>query len=1013
MKRLLQVTGLLFCLLFCKASFAQESVSGRVTDDAGAGVEGASVTQQNTSNGTLTDSAGNFTITMRPGASRNLQISSIGFAITTVTPVNGTANASMQRTSSTNSEVVVVGYTSQRRTTITGAVSTVNMGDADKRRIPDVSQLLQGQVAGVQVTQSTGAPGDPISIRIRGEGTIGNNSPLYIIDGVPSRDITFLAPSDIQSISVLKDASAAAIYGSRASAGVVVITTKAGRAGRTQVDINYFNGIQKVVNLPTLMNSDQYLDRQAAAWTNSGYTGENPYATLKAGGNYVNTDWLNELFTTGHSQNLQVNASGGSDKVQFLLSGAAYKQNGIVVYNNDQYQRLNFRANINANLTDRLRIGTNLQLSYAIQDKLSSSGDAPGLIRHSLIRPPVIPVYKDPSDPTYNPEDPFTDLPFFANPWSNADNRYEFSLNPVAAAKYTNDKRSDYKTFGNIYAEYGFLRDKELKFRSNVGLELDMTHNKAFAKNFGDIDGNSAYPGTGRQNRPTSLNENRGTEYTVTWNNTLNYTKTFGKHSINALVGTEYITNHSEVLGASRQIFDFSDPSFQYIDYGGVANLYNGGNASEWALFSYFGSATYSYDNRYMVTANLRADASSRFPKNNQWGYFPSVSAGWVLSNEAFMKDVNWLSYMKIRGSYGQLGNQEIDNYIYLTTYVRNGDQFVKSRYGNDNVKWETTNQADVGIDIGFLKNRVSLSLDYFDKRTSDILLPISLPSFVGRVSPTSVNAGDVSNKGFEASLSLRNAGRAFSYSFNANVSTLKNNVIKLAPTYPYIQGDVYRTAPGHSLASYYGYVADGIYQNQKEIDENLSPAGAAGIKPGFIRFKDLNGDGVINDNDRTYLGNSIPELYYGFTLTLGYKGFDLSALFQGVGEVYRYNDARQITDYDSRPFNHSTDIINSWSGEGTSNTIPIATFEDNGSSKKSSIFVENASYFRFKNLEVGYSFPSFGKTGIKGLRLYVSSQNIFTVTRYKGLDPESTDLLDKGTYPQSQAFLFGVNVKL
>ena len=1013
MQRLLQVTALLTCLLFYRVSFAQETVNGKVSDDANAGLGGVSVVQQNTSNGTITDSSGNFTLVLRPNGSKVLKLSAIGFAPATISFTGAPVNAVMQRTSSTMDEVVVVGYTSQRRTTVSGAVSTVNMGDAEKRRVPDVTQALQGQVAGVQVTQSTGAPGDPISIRIRGEGTFGNNSPLYIIDGVPSRDITFLAPSDIQSISVLKDASAAAIYGSRASAGVVVITTKAGRVGRTNVDINYYNGIQKAANLPTLMNSNQYLDRQEAAWNNSGYTDPNPYTALKQKGGYANTDWLNELFTTGHSQNLQVNASGGSDKVQFLLSAAAYKQNGIVVYDNDQYQRLNLRANINANITERLRIGTNLQLSYAIQDKLSSSGDAPGLIRHALIRPPVISVYKDPSDPTYNPDDPFTDLPFFANPWDNNSNHFEFTLNPVAAAYYTNDKRSNYKTFGNVYAEYGFLQNKELKFRTNVGFDLNFTHNKAFGQNFGDIDGNSAYPGTGRQNRPTSLNENRGQEYTITWNNTLNYVKTFGKHSINALVGTEYITNHSEVLGASRQIFDFNDPAFQYIDYGGVANLYNGGNAAEWALFSYFASATYSYNNKYMLTANMRADASSRFPKNNQWGYFPSVSAGWRIGQESFMQNIAWLSDMKIRASYGQLGNQEIPNYAYLTTYTRNGDQFVKSRYGNEDLKWETTSQADVGVDIGLLKNKIYLSLDYFDKTTSDILLPISLPSFVGNVSPTSINAGKVNNKGFEASLSLKNAGRAFSYSVNANVSTLMNKVVKMSPNFPYIIGDVYKTAPGYSLATYYGYVADGIYQNQAEIDKTLSPAGAAGVKPGFIKFKDLNGDGVINDNDRTYLGNSIPKLSYGLALSLGYKGFDLSALFQGVGGVNRYNDSKQITDYDSRPFNHSTAIINSWHGDGTSNTIPIATFQDNGSSKKSSIFVEDASYFRFKNLEIGYSFPNFSKAGIKGLRLYVSSQNIFTVTKYTGLDPESTDLLDKGTYPQSQAFLFGINVNL
>lgn len=1014
MQRLLQVAAFLLCLLFYQGSFAQETVTGTVTDDAGMPLTGVSVVQQNTSNGAITDSAGNFTITLRPGGSRMLEISSIGYAPLTF-PVSGnTVTAVMRRTSSTVDEVVVVGYTSQRRTSITGAVSTVDMEDTEKRRVANVTQALQGQVPGVQVTQSTGAPGDPISIRIRGEGTIGNNSPLYIIDGVPSRDITFLAPSDIQSISVLKDASAAAIYGSRASAGVVVITTKSGRTGRTEVDINYFTGIQKASNLPTLLNADQYLAKVEEAWNNSGYTGNNPYTAFKAANSYANTDWLNELFEPGHSQNLQVTASGGSEKVQFLLSGAAYKQNGIVVYDNDQYQRLNIRANINANMTDRLRIGTNLQLSYAVQDKLSSSGDAPGIIRHALIRPPVIPVYKDPTDPTYNPADPFTDLPFFTTPWNNADNIFEFSSNPIALAFYTNDKRSNYKTFGNVYAEYAFLKNKELKLRSNVGVDLNFTHNKAFNKNFGDKDGggNSLDAGTGRQNRPTSLNENRGEEITVTWNNTLNYINTFGKHSINALVGTEFITNSSNSIGASRQRFDFTNPAFQYIDYGGTTGLYNGGSGAEWALFSLFGSATYSYNNRYMLTANLRADASSRFSSENQWGYFPSVSAGWRLSEEAFMQNLTWLSDMKIRASIGRLGNQEIANYAYLTLLTRTGDQYLVSRYGNPDLKWETTSQRDIGVDFGLFKNRIYVTVDYFNKTTTDILLPISLPSLVGNVSPTFVNAGEVSNKGLEASLSVRNSSRNFRYEVNGNISTLINRVENLHPNLPSLIGDVYKTAPGHSLASYFGYVAEGIYQDEEEINKHLSPSAAAAVKPGDIRFKDLNSDGTINDNDRTYLGNSIPKLFYGLTISLGYKGFDLSALFQGVGGVYRYNDAKQITDYDSRPFNHSTAVLNSWNGAGSSNTVPRATFNDNGSSKKSSIFVEDASYFRFKNLEIGYTFPNFAGVGIKALRVYFSSQNLFTITSYTGLDPESTDLLDRGTYPQSQAFLFGVNVK-
>ncbi len=1012
MKRLLHVFKLLACLLLYQSGMAQETVTGRVADSTGAGLPGVNVVQRSTANGVITDSSGSFQLVLQAGAPKLLDISSVGFATLSV-PYTGTVlDMVLRRAGGALDEVVVVGYSTQRRTAITGAVTSVNIGDLEERRVPNVAQALQGQVAGVNITQSTGAPGDPISIRIRGEGTIGNNSPLFIIDGVPSRDISFLAPSDIQSMTVLKDASAASIYGSRASAGVIVITTKSGRRGRTSLDIDYFSGVQKVANLPKLLNGQQYMDKMEEAWNNSERTGTNPYTADKTARNLANTDWLNELFELGHSQNLQLTASGGTDKVQFLLSAGAYQQNGIVVYDNDRFKRLNLRANINANLTGRLSIGTNLQLSYVSQDALSSRGDAPGIIRHALIRPPVLPVYKDPSDPTYSVEDPFTDLPFYTTPWDNNANSYEFSSNPVALAYFTNDKRNSFKTFGNVYAEYAFLQNKELRFRSNVGVDLNFTHNKAFRQNFGDDNGSGSGldRGNGRQNNPTNLDENRGEEVTITWNNTLNYSRTFDRHSVSGLVGSEFIKNRASSIGASRQRFDFIDPQFQYIDYGGIANLYNGGSGGEWSLLSFFGSATYMYNSKYILTGNLRADASSRFGENNKWGYFPSVSAGWRISTEDFMQNISWLSDLKLRASVGRLGNQEIGNYSYATIMRREGDRFVVDRYGNPDVKWETTTQRNIGFDMALLKSRISLSVDYFDKNTSGILLPLGLPITVGNANPSFVNAAEVNNKGIEIALGVRSGGGSFSYSVNANLATVTNRVEALHPKLPNITGDVYRTEPGRPLSSFYGYVMEGIYQTQDEIISHLKGTTNPSAKPGDIRYKDINGDGIINDNDRDYLGSSIPKLSYGLNASAGYKGFDLSVLFQGVGGANIYNDGRQITDYDSRPFNHSVETLDSWKGPGTSNTIPRSTFQDNGSSRKSSIFVEDASYLRLKNLELGYTLPRFA--GIQNIRVYVSAQNLITITNYTGLDPESTDLLDRGTYPQSIAVLFGLNVK-
>lgn len=1004
------------------SALAQVKLSGKVTDENQQPFPGVVVQQLNTPNKTATDANGAYVITLLPDGPKSLVFNYVGYLPVTL-PYTGNAllNLSMKPSVSDLNEVIVVGYTSLRKNTISGAMGNLNVGDGEKRRVPDVAQMLQGQVSGVQVTQSTGAPGDPINIRIRGENTIGFNSPLFIVDGTPTLDISFLNPSDIKSLSVMKDAASAAIYGARAAGGVVQITTKQGVANRSTLELSYYNGIQKVTNLPTLLNTAQYLSKQEQAWKNGGKPDPNPFTAAKGRTDLADTDWLNELFETGRSQNAQLTASGGSDQVQYLLSGAYYKQNGIVVYNHDQYERFNFRANINAKLTDRFKIGTNLQMSTAKQDWLSSKGDAPGIIRHALLRPPVLSVFKDPSDPTYKADNPFTDLPFYKFNSSNGgwDQNFERTSNPIALAYFANDKRNNVKTFGNAYAEYAFLGDKSLTLRTNLGVDLNFLHNKAFLQNFGDDDNNDPNevdPGAGRQNRPNGLNEERGEELNLTWNNTLNYVKTIDKHAINGLVGTEYIKNKASGLSASRKRYDYTTNSFQYIDFGSSArDLWNGGNASEWALFSVFASGTYVYDSRYMLTANLRGDASSRFGENKQWGYFPSVSAGWAISEESFMKEVKWISNLKLRASTGKLGNQQIPNYAYLSTMIKDGEGYSLNRYGNPDLKWETTSQQNIGLDFNLFSNKLALSADYFVKTTSDILLQLSLPEMVGSVSPTYVNAGKVRNKGFEFSASYRNAIGDFNYSLSGNMATLNNKVIQLHPNVPTLSGPFTRTVPGQPLNAFYGYKMEGIYQTQTEVTQHLSGTSNPSQVPGDIKFADLDGNGQINDNDRTFLGNPIPKFSYGINLSGGYKGFDFSVFMQGVQGIDKYNDAKKITDFDSRPFNSSVAVLQSWNGPGTSNTMPRVSTTDTGVSRVSSLFVEDASYFRIKNVELGYSFGDLmkkTKLGVKDVRLYVSGQNLYTSTKYSGLDPESIDQVDMGTYPQSRAFLFGVNVK-
>ncbi|HEY4154198.1 MAG TPA: SusC/RagA family TonB-linked outer membrane protein, partial [Puia sp.] len=689
-----------------------------------------------------------------------------------------------------------------------------------------------------------------------------------------------------------------------------------------------------------------------------------------------------------------------------------------------KYQRVNFRANINANLSDRLRVGVDLSLSNAIQDKLSSSGDAPGVIRHAMLRPPVLGVYKSPDDPTYSASDPYTDLPFYADnlaanggTWNGAQNFFEFDMNPIAIVHYTDNTLNTFRTFGNVFAEYSLLRDKSLKFKTNLGVDIAFNHNKDFEQNFGDDDGaGGVYAGMGRNNRPNSLNELRGQTNTFTFSNTLNYQKTLnGKHSINAILGEESISSRYDFISGSRINYDNSTDPFRYLDNGSTTLINNSGTQpNNWNLVSFFGSVTYGYDNRYFLTATAREDGSSRFGPSNKWGFFPSVSGAWVVSQEKFMQNLDWISSLKIRGSWGVSGNQEIPNDAYQTVVTQVGGVVNKIRYGNPDVKWESTTQTNIGLDLGVLNNRITLNADYFNKNTDDILLAVPLPAVsVGVIESTYINSGSVNNKGIELGLRYQNFDHAFKYSVSANGATLKNVVTRLYTFVPNIIDNINntKTQAGHPINAYFGYQFDGIYQNTAEISKTLFTS-TNGVQPGDIKFKDINGDGQIDANDRTFIGNPVPKFTYAFSFNAEYKHFDFSFLFQGVSGVDRYLDLKQILNYDTRPFNSTTAVLGAWTGEGSTNSTPRLSFNDVGGSKISSIFVEDASYGRLKNIELGYTLNLPGAR-IKSLRFYVSGQNLITVTKYTGLDPESTSLKDQGTYPQMRAFIFGAKINL
>ncbi|TCK57439.1 TonB-linked SusC/RagA family outer membrane protein [Flavobacterium sp. 90] len=1017
----------LFGMIMLGGIIQAQTIKGTVSDVDGS-MPQVNVNEKGTSNYATTDLDGNYTI-KTTSANTVLIFSYIGYQTQEVSVAGKTeVNVTLTTDTNTLNEVVIVGYTSEKKSAITGAVATVDMAELSKTKVADVGQALQGQVAGVSVSANTGAPGDGLKIRIRGEGTLGNNEVLYVVDGVATRDISFLNMSDVKSMTVLKDAAATAIYGSRAAGGVVILTTKSGIKGRSNIDVEYYSGTSFATNLPKMLNANQYLTVMDQAWHNSNNNPANapsPYSIDRANGKVngiplSDTNWLKQLFGAGKTDNVQLSFSGGSEKTQYLISGGYFGQNGIVVGDKDTYQRINFRANINTEVTDRFKVGTNFQITSSKQDKMSSSGDAPGVIRHALLRPSVLGVYKDVNDPTYKANNPYTDLPFYLNnnPNGGWSRNYELTSNPIAIVNYTDDVRSLFKTFGNVYGEYTFLADKSLKFRSNFGAEIAFDHNKAFGQNYGDDsdnDPNELYPGQGRQNRPSNLNENRGEATTFTFTNTLNYTKTLAeKHSINALLGEETVNFNQSAVGGSRTNYNNTSDPFRYLDYGSDTDKNSSGSAQMWNLISFFGSANYGYDNKYYVSGTVRADGSSRFGPNNKWGFFPSVSGGWLMSREKFMESTKWISNLKWRASWGQSGNQEIPNNAYETLVTETGGIIKVIRYGNPDLKWETTTQTNFGLDLGVFENKLTFTVDYFDKTTNDILLAVGLPSAtVGQINKTYVNAGIVSNKGFEFGANFQNNDHEFKYGISGNIATLKNNVEKLQQYVTEITDDKThtKTVVGQPISSYYGLKFDGIYQNQAEINSTLY-SNTNGVKPGDIKFKDLNGDGQIDANDRAFIGSPIPKITYGFSFNAEYKRFDMSLLFQGVSGVDRYNDLKQILDYDSRPFNSTTAVLNAWNGEGTSNTTPRNTMNDNGGSQISSVFVEDASYLRLKNLEIGYTLdPKI--IGDRYLRLYISGQNLLTFTKYTGLDPESTSLIDQGTYPQSTSILMGLKFKI
>ncbi len=992
---------------------------------------GVRIQEKGTTNGVVTDTAGNFRLDVSsPTAVLTLRY--IGFAdLEEAVQGRSTLALAMASNSSVLQDVVVTGYRRELRGDVSAAISSIKSKDIENLVVVGLDQALQGQAPGVMVTQVTGSPGDDIAVRIRGAGTLGNNNPLFIIDGMPvSGNINMFAPSDIESIEVLKDGAAAAIYGARAANGVVLITTKRGKAGKPAFSFEAYSGTQYAARLPELLNAREYLTIRNEAIANANIL-RNPANQLPLYDPAIldtlpDINWLDQVFGPAPMQRYTLSAMGGSDNGRYYLSGEYQTQDGIFQGQSfDKYQ-LRFNGDIGNKI---FKIGNNLSFSHTDRKLIGASGDGfgPGNelsgIRYALIAAPVFPGrYADGS--FINVTSELGDPTLFGD--GNA--------NPLVFIQNTDWTIRRYRVFGNVFAELEPL--KGFKLRTTLGGDFQFDREKLFKERLSA----AIY-------EPTSLNEGRVFNQTLIWNNTADFQRTFGGHRISALAGMEAIQNHTDYLGASANNFRRTDPLFRYIDGSipeALENIGASGIATEWALLSYFGQVGYSYQNRYVLSAAVRRDGSSRFGPNNRWGVFPSFSAAWNISNERFFRNVRFVSSLKIRGSYGRLGNQEIGIYPF-SSLVRTGDrvyafgnQIVTGasilETGNSNIRWETSTQTNAGVDATFWDDRLSLTADWFRKQTDDILVRVPTPQAGGSQRPPFVNAASVENRGVELGLIFKNRIREFNYSVGANFSTIRNKVLSIADSEPILggfglsDGPLTRTEPGYPVGSFFLYEMTGIFQSQEEID--AAPFQTVNTRPGDVRFADLNGDDKIDDKDRRHVGNPFPDFTFGVNLGFNWKNFDFSALIQGVqgNDVYfLYGNFAYETQL--RGFNSYRDILNRWTPTKTNTDIPKVSVDDrNGNRRPSTRFLEDGSYTRLRNVTLGYNLQNALKwKGLSALRIYVTAQNALTFTKYPGLDPEiqanandtrglglSSDLavgIDWGTVPAPRTIIAGINI--
>lgn len=1011
---------------------AQRSVpiTGRIMDQAkGTPLEGVSITVKGSNKGTLTDQNGNFKLQV-DNENAVLVFSLIGYE-TKEMPVGGRTDFQLSLSSQSQSlnDVVVVGYGTQKKSVVTGAISSVKASDLEDQPVYRVEDALQGRTTGLTIAASSGEPGSAPTVRIRGTTSINNSDPLYVVDGVPLDDggFDYLNAADIESIEVLKDAASAAIYGARAASGVILVTTKHGKAGQMRVAYNGYFGTQAPARTLRLLDATQYatLRNESSVAAGGAILFPNPSGLGKG------TDWQAQIFNDHASEmSHEFSLSGGTDKSTFYTSIGYFDQNGIVATPISWYKRLTVRFNGDHKLKSWLHFGENIGYSYIRNQSLGNTNNVFGGPLGSAINlDPLTPVVI--TDPNIANSPPYSNQPVLFNskgqPYAISNYVGQEETNPLAYEKVQQSFNWSHNIISNAFLAVTPV--KGLEIRTSIGTKLAFYGTNGFTPVY--------YLNASTSNPIPTYNVSSAQVFLYNWQNTASYTRSVGLHNFTALIGTEAWNETGWNVDGNFQYIPATNLSNASLGYSGsltaADRIASGGQNVVHTVSSEFGRLNYSYDDKYLLTGIIRRDGSSRFGSNFKYGYFPSASVGWVVTRENFWPTNRTVNFLKIRASYGVTGNDNIGDFQYVST-VSGGRNYTfgntyETGYSpnappNPNLKWEQTSQTNIGFDA-VLFNNFSVGFDVYNKKTTGMLLAEQLPLYVGSAGNPTGNIADMTNKGIELELKYNKKIGQVNFGAQGNVSLLQNRVTSLGVT-PYLVGtslvgsayELSRTTPGHAIGSFYGFKTLGIFQTQADINNYINKSGQLiqpNAKPGDFKFADLNSNGTIDAGDRTFIGDPTPKWSYGMTVTAAYKGFDILIFGQGAGGNKIWQGLRRL---DIAQANYQTKALGRWTGPGTSNSFPRLVDNDpnHNFSNPSAFYLESGTYFRIKTLQIGYTLPQslVSKYTLQKVRIYVSGYNLFTFTKYDGYDPEiggGSYGIDQGFYPQARSWQAGLSV--